>query len=156
MTKEEMEAISGEERSTAAKVRALNAAGATTTEISTFLGIRYQHTYNVLKRAGRIRSSSDATPVAAGPILSIEVQPDGSALLPSHILDAFALRGGGQLFAQQTSEGLLLLPRAAALAQLQRLAAERMPEHAALLTALLTGDSPSSPWITDYQHLQET
>jgi antitoxin component of MazEF toxin-antitoxin module len=155
MTAEEMEAIAGGESTKAAKVRALNAAGVSTTEISNFLKIRYQHTYNVLQRAGRIRSGSDLAPPTAGPILSFEVRPDGSAVLPQDVLEALDLRRGGQLFVQQVNEGLLLLPRAVALAQLQRLAAERMPEHAALLSALLMERSSESSSVDDDQPLQD-
>jgi hypothetical protein len=135
MDREEMERIAGAYDSKAAKIRALNEAGVSTTDISTFLGIRYQHTYNVLLRAGRIRREGGNAEQA--PVLTLDVQPDGTVLLPGSLLDAFSLRSGGQLFARQTGEGLLLMPREVAIAEMQRVAAERMPEHASLLTSLL-------------------
>ena len=135
MNQDEMERIAEQHGSKAAKVRALNEAGVSTTDISTFLGIRYQHTYNVLLRAGRIGRESAVAEKA--PVISLEVQPDGTVALPDALLDSFSLRGGGQLFARQTPEGLLLMPRQVAVAEMQRVAAERMPEHASLLTSLL-------------------
>jgi hypothetical protein len=135
MNQDEMERIAGAHDSKAAKIRALNEAGVSTTDISTFLGIRYQHTYNVLLRAGRIRRDSEAADQA--PVLSLEVRPDGSVTLPESLLDAFSLGGGGQLFARQTDQGLLLMPRHVAIAEMQRVTAERMPEHASLLSSLL-------------------
>ena len=135
MTQDDMERLAGEHDSKAAKIRALNEAGVSTTDISSFLGIRYQHTYNVLLRAGRIRRDSDAAEQA--PIISLEVRPDGTVILPDPLLDTFSLQGGGQLFARQTAQGLLLMPRRVAVAEIQRITAERMPEHATLLSSLL-------------------
>ena len=135
MNQEEIERIAGAHDTKAAKIRALNEAGVSTSDISAFLGIRYQHTYNVLLRAGRIRRDSDA--VEQGPVLSLEVWPDGTVTLPPSLLEAFSLEEGGQLFARHTDEGLLLMPRHVAIAEMQRVAAERMPEHASLLTSLL-------------------
>lgn len=136
MDQEEMKRIASAHDSKAAKIRALNEAGVSTSDISSFLGIRYQHTYNVLLRAGRIQRASEA--VEQGPILSLDVRTDGTLALPETLLDAFSLRGGGQLFVRQTDEGLLLMPRQVAIAEMQRVAAERMPEHASLLTSLLS------------------
>ena len=135
MEHEDLERIAGAHDSKAAKIRALNEAGVSTTEISSFLGIRYQHTYNVLLRAGRIRRDSDAAEEA--PVLCLQVQPDGTVVLPASLLDDLALDGGGQLFARQTADGLLLMPRHLAIAEMQRVAAERMPGHASLLSSLL-------------------
>lgn len=135
MNQDEMERIASAHDSKAAKVRALNEAGVSTTDISTFLGIRYQHTYNVLLRAKRI--GRDVEVVDQGPILSLQVQPDGTVVLPGSLLSSFALEGGGKLFARQTDDGLLLMPRHVAIAEMQRVAAERMPEHASLLSSLL-------------------
>lgn len=135
MNHDDMERIAGELGSKAAKIRALNEAGVNTTDISTFLGIRYQHTYNVLLRAGRIRKESDVA--GQSPVLALRVGPDGTVILPDAVLADFDLQEGGELFARQTPEGLLLMPRQVAIAEMQRVAAERMPEHASLLKSLL-------------------
>lgn len=136
MTRDEMAQIADAHDTKAAKVRALNEAGVSTTEISSFLKIRYQHTYNVLLRAKRIGRTAPPAP-ATGEIMALVVDRSGSITLPDNILEAFDLRDGGQLFVRQTADGLVLMPRDVAIADLQRRAAERMPEHAGLLTALL-------------------
>jgi len=135
MTEQEMERIASAHDTKAAKVRALNQAGVSTSDISNFLGIRYQHTYNVLLRAGRIAREINTGQQA--PVLSMDVQSDGTVKLPDDLMAKLSLTGGGQLFARETDNGLLLLPRHVAVAEMQRVAAERMPEHASLLSSLL-------------------
>lgn len=135
MNHDELERIASGHGSKAAKIRALNEAGVSTTDISNFLGIRYQHTYNVLLRAGRIKRDGDVA--EQGPVLALDVAQDGTLTLPAPLLEMFELHEGGQLFARQTPEGLLLMPRQLAIAEMQRVAAERMPEHASLLASLL-------------------
>ncbi|MEH3098672.1 hypothetical protein [Sphingomonas adhaesiva] len=145
MTHDEMERLTAEHDTKAAKIRALNEAGVATSVISDFLGIRYQHTYNVLLRAGRIGEKAQAD-VSVTPVLTLQVSPDGSVTLPESMLDQLDLTGGGELFCRQTPDGLLLMPREQAAAQLQKLAAQLMPEHANLLSALLrTGDAVPPP-----------
>lgn len=137
MDREELERIAAPHNSKAAKVRALNEAGVSTTDISTFLGIRYQHTYNVLLRAGRIVRTEPKVGEAGAPLLSLDVGAGGIVTLPDEILRAFNVTDGGRIFCRQTPQGLLLIPHDEAVAELRRLAAERMPEHASLLDALL-------------------
>lgn len=135
MDHDEMARIADEHDTKAAKIRALNEASFSTTDISSFLGIRYQHTYNVLLRAKRIGRDTDTTEQA--PVVAMEVCADGTVMLPPSMLDAYDLRNGGQLFVRPTADGLLLMPRQVAVTEMQRVAAERMPEHAALLQSLL-------------------
>jgi antitoxin component of MazEF toxin-antitoxin module len=143
----EMEEIIAGLDTKAAKIRALNEAGADTSAISEFLGIRYQHTYNVLLRAKRL-GRSEPLPAEA-PVIALEVQPGGTVILPAGLLGTLGLQEGSQLFCRHTPDGLLLLPRDKAIAELQRLALERMPEHASLLVALLEGRSTGSLMESD-------
>ncbi|WP_069321168.1 hypothetical protein [Sphingomonas turrisvirgatae] len=149
MNREEMERIASAHKTKAAKIRALNEAGYSTTAISDFIGIRYQHTYNVLLRAGRVGSANETPAQTIDAAQILEVSAEGVVRLPDSILKELGLLGNaGQLFVRQTPEGLLLLPRQAVLDHLQRLAVERMPEHADLLSALLnrtSGNSPGTP-----------
>jgi antitoxin component of MazEF toxin-antitoxin module len=144
MNEQDLERIAAPHASKAAKIRALNEAGVSTSDISTFLGIRYQHTYNVLLRAGRIvRAAAGAE--AIEPLVSLHVGKDGVVTLPDSLVEALGLRDGGQLFCRPTPQGLLLIPHEQAIAELRQLAAERMPEHASLLDALLGNKPPKSP-----------
>lgn len=145
MDREELERLAAPHNSKAAKVRALNEAGVSTTDISTFLGIRYQHTYNVLLRAGRIVRTEPKVGETGTPLLSLDVGAGGVVTLPDEILRSFNVTNGGRIFCRQTPQGLLLIPHDEAVAELRRLAAERMPEHASLLDALLGSRTTGSP-----------
>lgn len=140
MDREEMERIAAPHDSKAAKIRALNKAGVTTTDISTFLGIRYQHAYNVLLRARRIIKPDAGQDIT--PLLPLEVGDDGAVMLTAAIMRDFGITAGGRVFARRTEQGLLIIPQDEAIAELRRLAAERMPEHANLLDVLLNGTKP--------------
>lgn len=137
MNRDELERIAAPHNSKAAKVRALNDAGVSTTDISNFLQIRYQHTYNVLLRAGRITRAEPKGADAGVPLLMLEVDARGVVTLPDEILRSFNVTDGGRIFCRETAQGLLLIPHDEAVAELRRLAAQRMPEHASLLDALL-------------------
>lgn len=138
MTDQDMDRIAGPHDTTAGKIRALSEAGASTTAISKFLGIRYQHTYNVLLRAGRVGKAEQPSAAAAEAPYSIaHLQPDGGMTLPAELLIRLGAQPGDGLVCRETGEGVLIMSRASALSELQRRAAERMPEHAALLDALL-------------------
>ena len=147
MTSDEMERIAGDHATTAAKVRALNEAGVSTSDLSAFLGIRYQHAYNVLLRAGRIRRAEPAA--VDQPIVALKVREDGSVWLPEELQAALNVAAGDQLFGRQVDDGLLLMPRDVAVAELQREAATRMPGHASLLSALLGTDRSGSTATPD-------
>lgn len=143
MTHDEMERIAGVHDSKAAKIRALYDAGVTVSEISTFLKVRYQHSYNVLKRAKLVgRDAAASQEQQTGTMLSVEVGADGTFTLPGPVRDALDLASGGTLYLKQTPQGVLLVPRELAIAELQRLAALHMPEHADMLTALLQSIRP--------------
>lgn len=144
MDRTDIERIAAPHDSKAAKIRALNEAGVSTSEISAFLGIRYQHTYNVLLRAGRI-TRAEATPVAAWtPLAALDIRADGSIVLPDEVLGLLRAAGGGRVFYRHTPQGLLLVRQEDAVAELRRLAAEHMPDHASLLDVLL-GAGPAAP-----------
>ena len=144
MDSDELERIAAPHASKAAKIRALNEAGVNTTDISNFLGIRYQHTYNVLLRAGRIVRPEAKSAEQNAPLLALEVRADGAVILPDAVLRSLGVPAGGRIFCRQTPQGLLLIPQDEAVAELRRLAAERMPEHASLLDALLQGTPKGS------------
>lgn len=137
MDRDEFERIAALHESKAAKIRALNEAGASTSEIAEFLEIRYQHAYNVLLRAGQVGRSEEERRVEPPEVVVLDVDAGGIVHLPDELREQLDLNEGGQLFCRPTSDGLLLLPRHAAIAEIARHAIERMPEHASLLTALL-------------------
>jgi hypothetical protein len=72
----------------AAKIRALDAAGYTRSQIAAFLGIRYQHVRNVLKSPGGATAepTQDAPPYGGG-----VVEADGRIRLPEPVMQAMRL-----------------------------------------------------------------
>lgn len=141
MTNEEMDQLTEGLDSKAAKVRLLHKAGVSTGDIGRYLGIRYQHTYNVLLRAGLIeKGGSEAS--GAGPqaseIIVAQVGRRGGIELPEEIMQRYGLVAGEAVYCQAMPDGLLVLSREAAMQQVTAMAREKMPEQAALIEALLS------------------
>lgn len=140
MTTEEMDRLTEGLDAKAAKVRALYKAGVSTGDIGRYLGIRYQHTYNVLLRAGLIeKGGSDGAepPPAPGEIIVGQVDGDGAIRLPAEIMSRYGIGAGESVYCEARPDGLVLLSREAALRQVTAIAREKMPEQLALIEALL-------------------
>ncbi len=139
MTHEEMDRLTESLDSKAAKVRELYRAGVSTGDIGRYLGIRYQHTYNVLLRAGLIEkggSEAAAQPAAPAEIVVAQVDSGGAIQLPEGIMTRYGIAAGEPVYCEARSEGLVVLSREAALRQVTAMAREKMPEQAALIEAL--------------------
>lgn len=143
MTNDEMDQLTAGLDSKAAKIRALNAAGVSTAEIGRYLGIRYQHVYNVLLRAGVIEKGAGAGAVQAAPsdadaeIITAQVARNGAIALPQQLMQRFGLAADESVFCRVTDEGILLMSREAAMRHITEAARAKMPEQAALIEALL-------------------
>ena len=154
MNREQMEGLVEGLGVTAEKVRVLHDAGATRSEIAAFLGIRYQHVHNVLKRSDRlgasVRDAASATGLAADPaarapgepaaepvIHLVKVEADGRISLPPDYADRQAIRSGDILVCREESGSLRIVSRERALQELRELARKRMPEQAAILELLI-------------------
>ncbi|MCW2404581.1 hypothetical protein M2336_001210 [Sphingobium sp. B1D7B] len=148
MTNEEMDSLTQGLDSKAAKVRALYGAGVSAGDIGRYIGIRYQHVYNVLLRAGLIAKAS--SPPTQAPLLDQDseiivasIGKGGGIELPDSVMDRYGLKAGEAVYCQALPEGLMILSQDAALAHVTRVAREKMPEQAALIEALLKGRSPT-------------
>lgn len=142
VTNEEMDRLTEGLTAKAAKVRALHAAGVSTGDIGRYLGIRYQHVYNVLLRAGLIEKAappvSERLPLSGdAEIIVAQVGKAGGIELPAEVMERYGLAPGGTIYCQALPEGLMILSQEAALRQVTALAREKMPEQAALIEALL-------------------
>lgn len=138
----DMKRIADAHTTKASKVRALNKAGVSTSDISRFLGIRYQHSYNILLRAGRIGKAESIAAEARSAVIALTVDANGAVTLPASLLESLKLGTGDKLYCRETPDGVLLMPRDRAAAELAKVAAEHMPEHATLLSALLDDRLP--------------
>ena len=152
MTRDEMDRLTEGLDAKAAKVRALFSAGVSTGDIGRYIGIRYQHVYNVLLRAGMIEKASSAddpgTATADAQIIVARVGEGGGVELPDDIMKRYGLAVGETVYCQALPEGLMILSQEAALRQVTAMAREKMPEQAALIEALLRshrGGSSRSP-----------
>ena len=142
MTSDEMDDLTQGLDSKAAKVRALYSAGVSTGDIGRYIGIRYQHVYNVLLRAGMIEKAApqgaeSPSLGADAEIIVAEVGRGGGIQLPDEVMQRYGLAAGETVYCRALPEGLMILSREAALRQVTELAREKMPEQAALIEALL-------------------
>lgn len=139
MDGEEMDRLTAGMKTKAEKVRALHQAGVSTADIGRYIGIRYQHVYNVLLRAGLVSKGGQSAeePTEAGEISVLALRKDGSLQLPPHLMEKYGFAAGEPLFCRETADGITLMSREAALAHVREAARARMPEQAALIEALL-------------------
>lgn len=142
MTSDEMDELTRGLDSKAAKVRALYSAGVSTGDIGRYIGIRYQHVYNVLLRAGLIEkaapSGAESSPSGAdAEIIVAQVGAGGGIELPDEVMQRYGLAAGEAVYCRALPEGLMILSREAALRQVTELARQKMPGQVALIEALL-------------------
>jgi hypothetical protein len=142
MTNDDMDRLTKGLDSKAAKARALNEAGVSTGDISRYLGIRYQHVYNVLLRAGAIQKGEKAQTAPSfdflgdAEIVTGRIDEHGAFVLPPEILARYQAMPGSTIYCQALAEGLLILNREAAQRAVTDAVREKMPQHAAFLDAL--------------------
>lgn len=130
------------------RIRTLDRAGYTRSEIAKFLGKRYQHVRNVLvgdeqtgRRKGTASTADSGYPNANRESTSgssrVNVGPSGQVELPAAMREALNLKDGDVLFARlEGGEIHLLTPRAAML-RAQALIRQFVPEGVSLVDELL-------------------
>jgi hypothetical protein len=132
------------------KIRILHSNGVPKADIGRFLGIRYQHVYNVLLRevaareTGLPREAGKKGPDAAGTAsyFDIVVGEGGTLRLPEAWLAGEGMKAGDSLVCRHDANGLTLMSKEAALRHLGDIARERMPEQAGLIEILLRQGGP--------------
>jgi len=144
MTRDEMDALTGDTDNKSEKVRRLYRGGVTAADIGRYLDISYQHVYNVLLRAKLIRKGelkdTPAAPAAeGGETIVLSLEKGGVVRLPEAVLAGQGLSEGDRLICRTSAEGLTIMSRKRALDQLREVARSRMPEEADLFEALLGG-----------------
>lgn len=136
MTDEEMRRLIAGAPTKSESIRRLFGAGISKAAIARFMELRYQHVYNVLLRETPPDQEGMAAPSEPA-FTALQVDARGKVQLPADFLSANGLDSGGTLFCRHDSRGLTLMSRESALDGLRKVARKRMPEHAALLDALL-------------------
>ena len=117
LPKREMESLTRRCRTKAEKIRALARARVPPAEIARFLGIRYQHAYNVMKRSGIARNVVMDAPGQAGTLGPVKATLDsfGRIAIPENLRSALGVSTGDELLMSLEGEELRLFTRAAGL-----------------------------------------
>jgi hypothetical protein len=145
MTRDEMDALTGNTDNKSEKIRRLFDAGVSVADIGTYLGIRYQHTYNVLKRSGQVgRAASDAGNDESSSFV-VELEADGVIRLPEHILATQGYAAGDRLVCRSAVDGLTIMSRARAIEHLREIVRSRAADDVSLLDALLGTRTAADP-----------
>lgn len=141
MTDTEMRELTAEATTKSEKIRILDRAGVEKSPIAAFLGITYQHVYNVLHRDRHKRGASmevaPQSPPSPTVVHQLRMGSGGRVVLPRDFVEAEGLVDGASLVCRQEPDGLKIMSRAAATELLRQIARHRMPEEAALLDALI-------------------
>ncbi|MYE00995.1 MAG: hypothetical protein F4Y03_06895 [Alphaproteobacteria bacterium] len=122
------------------KIRALDAAGCKRAEIARFLGIRYQHVRNVLVQGPpKSETRQSAQPAGPGDVASqkLRIGEDGRLVIPSEMRAAMLVDETGVLTARVVEGELRVLAPDAALARLQKMVREAVPEGVSLADELI-------------------
>ena len=137
------------------KIRVLNRAGFSRSEIANFLQIRYQHVRNVLKDEERIQARQEksgaatgmaeadrgfvhAEPLSGTGACRITVGPKGEVKLPEGILEAAGVRPGDSLLVRFADDEIKLVTPEATARKVRAVVREFVSEGVSLVEELLT------------------
>ena len=130
------------------KIRALFRAGYSRSEISKYLGIRYQHARNVLVAAGFMESQltspmlkepveAEDHPAAPPAQVRSVVGPGGRVVIPAAYRDALGIAEGDAVFMRLDGEELRLISDETEVLRVRELVARYVPEGVSLVDELL-------------------
>lgn len=122
---EEMMAVTAPLETKSEKIRALARRGVAVADIARFLGIRYQHAYNVLKQEGA-RAPSPPPEQSPPPDLQpmrVSLDAANRLRLPDPVIAALGLRPGDELLLRLEEDQVILFTRAAGARQARELVA---------------------------------
>lgn len=120
---EEMTAVTAPLRTKSDKIRALARRGVAVADIARFLGIRYQHAYNVLKQEGARASSPPEPPPRDLQPLRTSLDSTNRIRLPEPVIAALDLEPGDELLLRLEEDQVILFTRAAGARQARELVA---------------------------------
>lgn len=128
LSEQRMQELTRSLRTKADKIRALGRAGVGAGDIGRFLGIRYQHAYNVLKRAGILPGANvvrDSDRPGSSEPAKTALDESGRIRLPERILEAWDASPGEELLVRLEGGELRVFTRRAGL----RLARDILRKH---------------------------
>lgn len=130
-----MEEIVAGMKTKAEKIRALAYEGHERAEIARFLGVRYQHVYNVLKQ-----SEAAETPATAGTDTAqqwVKVGPGGGVAVPVAFLQALGVKEGSEVQIRLEEDEVKIMPRSAVIRRVQERVRKYVPEGVSLVDELI-------------------
>jgi AbrB family looped-hinge helix DNA binding protein len=139
LSKKQMDSLTRSLRTKADKIRALARARVAPAEIARFLGIRYQHAYNVLKRSG-ISSNMVMDAANQGHALGpakATVDSFGRIVIPEDLRSALNISAGDELLMTLHGEELRLFTRASGLRMAQGIVSKYLRPNEQLSDELL-------------------
>jgi bifunctional DNA-binding transcriptional regulator/antitoxin component of YhaV-PrlF toxin-antitoxin module len=114
LTRAEMQRLTRHLPTKAQQIRALARAGVSVGDIGRFLGISYQHAYNVVKRSGISVGPDgvrDAVRVSAGAPARAVLDESGRIVVPQQILASWSASPGDELLIRLEGDELRVLTR---------------------------------------------
>lgn len=127
-----MDAVVANMESKSDKIRALGQADYTTSHIAQYLGIRYQHAYNVLKQAER------AGWLAAGKKIGLaKLGRDGRFVIPAAFRKAMGIEPGDDLVLHCEDGKLRVVGRRVGLERARAIVRRHVPEGVSLVDELI-------------------
>jgi AbrB family looped-hinge helix DNA binding protein len=111
-----------------AKIRALDAAGYSRSEIAEFLEIRYQHVRNVLVQGGEIEPPRE---------FSVDIGPGGRIVIPAPYRQALGLSEGDQVLLSLVDDEVLIASRRSKIRRAQNLLAKYVSSDVDLAAELI-------------------
>ena len=126
--RQDMERIVTDLPTKAAKIRALYAAGYPRGQIATFLGIRYQHVWNVLAQVERAALPKE---------VSVAIGPGGRIVIPAPYRQALGLREGDQVMLTMDEDEVRIASRNSKIRAAQDLIAKYVPANVDLVDELI-------------------
>jgi AbrB family looped-hinge helix DNA binding protein len=127
--RQNMERVAAGLPTKSAKIRALNAAGYSRSQIASFLDIRYQHVRNVLIQ------SEVATPPKE---VSVSIGPGGRIVIPAPYRQALGLSEGDQVMLTLDDGEVRVASRKAKIRAAQDLIAKYVPQDVDLVDELIS------------------
>lgn len=119
----------------AEKIRALASEGYERADIARFLGVRYQHVYNVLKQSEAAEAPAIAGPGAA--LQWVTVGPAGSVVIPAAFRQALGVKEGSEVQLQLEEDGIRIMPRSTVIRRVQERVRKYVPEGVSLVDELI-------------------
>jgi bifunctional DNA-binding transcriptional regulator/antitoxin component of YhaV-PrlF toxin-antitoxin module len=137
LSKKDMDRLTRALPTKAAKIRALGGGGVEVSAIARYLGIRYQHAYNVLKRAGIADKTDSASGWDESGPSKTSLDAAGRIAIPPAILAAWHVEEGEELLVRLEDDELRVFTRKAGVRAAQEIVRKYVRPGESLVAELI-------------------